>query len=147
MKTVNKSVLIWYTPREMYDLVTDVGRYSEFVPWCAGTRIIEEHSDGMTAEVAIAFGGVRQTFTTRNVHTIDSQVNIELLDGPFSHLEGQWSFLPLGDGSQRACKVGLAINYRLNSSALGTLAAPAIGKIATELVGAFVKRAEQIYGD
>lgn len=147
MKTVNKSVLIWYTPHEMYDLVTDVKRYSEFLPWCEATRILEEHGDGMTAQVAIAFGGVRQTFTTRNVHTIGSQVNIELLDGPFSHLEGQWRFLPLGDGSQRASKVDLVINYRLNSSTLGKLAAPAISKIATDLVGAFVKRAEQVYGN
>ena len=147
MKTVNKSVLIWYSPREMYDLVTDVKRYSEFLPWCEGTRIVEEHEGGMTAEVAMSFGGVRQTFTTRNVHMTDSQVDMELLDGPFSHLDGQWSFLALGDGSQRACKVELAINYRLNSSTLGKLAAPAIEKIATDLVGAFVKRAEQVYGD
>ena len=147
MKTVNKSVLIWYSPHEMYDLVTDVKRYSEFLPWCDGARIIEEHGNGMTAEVAISFGGVRQTFTTRNVHTTDSQVEMELLDGPFSHLDGQWSFLPLGDGSQRACKVELAVNYSLASSTLGKLAAPAFEKIASELVDAFVKRAQQVYGD
>lgn len=147
MKTVNKSVLIWYSPREMYDLVTDVKRYSEFLPWCESARIVEEHGNGMTAQVAIFFGGVRQTFTTRNVHITDSQVDMELLDGPFSHLDGKWSFLSLGDGSQRACKVELALNYRLNSSTLGKLAAPAIDKIASDLVGAFVKRAEQVYGD
>ena len=147
MKTVNKSVLIWYSPREMYDLVTDVRQYSEFLPWCDEARIIEQHSDGMTALVFISFGGVRQTFTTRNIHTTDSRVNMQLLDGPFSNLDGQWSFLPLGDGSQRACKVELAIRYRLNSSTLGKLAAPAIDKIASDLVGAFVKRAEQVYGE
>ena len=146
MKTVNKSVLIWYSPREMYDLVIDVKRYSEFLPWCEGARVVEEHGDGMTAELAISFGGVRQTFTTRNVHTTDSRVDMELLDGPFSHLDGQWSFLPLGDGSQRACKVKLAVNYRLSSSTLSRLAGPAFDKIATELVDAFVKRAEQVYG-
>ena len=147
MKTVNKSVLIWYSPREMYELVTDVKRYSEFLPWCDSARILEEHVVGMTAELTISFGGVRQTFTTRNVHTTDSQVDMQLLDGPFSHLDGQWSFLALGDGSQRACKVELVVNYRLNSSTLGKLAAPAIDKIATDLVSAFVKRAEQVYGD
>ena len=146
MKTVNKSVLIWYSPREMYDLVTDVQRYPEFLPWCNGARIVEEHGDGMTAEVSISFGGVRQAFTTRNVHTQDSQVDMELLNGPFSHLDGQWSFLPLGDGTQRACKVELAVNYRLNSSTLSKLAGPAFEKIATELVDAFVKRAERVYG-
>ena len=147
MKTVNKYVLIWYSPREMYNLVTDVAGYSEFLPWCDEARIIKKHADGMTAQLSISFGGVRQTFTTRNIHTTDRQVNMELLDGPFSHLDGQWSFLPLGDGSQRACKVELAINYRLNSSTLGKLAAPAIDKIASDLVGAFVKRAEQVYGE
>nr|WP_315491439.1 type II toxin-antitoxin system RatA family toxin [uncultured Rhodoferax sp.] len=147
MKTVNKSVLIWYSPREMYDLVTDVKRYSEFLPWCDGARIIEETGTGMTAELSISFGGVRQTFTTRNVHTTYSQVEMELLNGPFSHLDGQWSFVALGDGSQRACKVELAVNYRMNSSTLGKLAAPAIDKIASDLVGAFVKRAEQVYGN
>ncbi len=147
MKTVNKSVLIWYSPREMYDLVTDVRQYSEFLPWCDEARIIEQHSDGMTAQVFISFGGVRQTCTTRNIHATDSRVNMQLLDGPFSNLDGQWSFLPLGDGSQRACKVELAIRYRLNSSTLGKLAAPAIDKIASDLVGAFVKRAEQVYGE
>lgn len=146
MKTVNKSVLIWYSPREMYDLVTDVQRYPEFLPWCDGTRIVEEHGDGMTAEVSISFGAVRQTFTTRNVNTQGSRVDMELLDGPFSHLDGQWNFKRLGDGSQRACKVELAVNYRLNSSTLSKLAGPAFDKIATELVDAFVKRAEQVYG-
>jgi ribosome-associated toxin RatA of RatAB toxin-antitoxin module len=146
MKTVNKSVLIWYSPREMYDLVTDVKRYSEFLPWCEDTRIVEEHDDGMTAEVSLSFGGVRQTFTTRNVHTIDRQVDMELLDGPFSHLAGQWSFIPLGDGSQRACRVELALDYRLNSATLGKLAGPALDKVAAELVDAFVKRAEHVYG-
>ena len=146
MKTVNKSVLIWYSPREMYDLVTDVRRYPEFLPWCDGARIVEEHGDGMTAEVSISFGAVRQTFTTRNVHTQDRRVAMELLDGPFSHLDGQWCFLPLGDGSQRACRVELAVNYSLNSSTLSKLAGPAFDRIATELVDAFVKRAEQVYG-
>ena len=146
MKTVNKSVLIWYSPLEMYDLVTDVQRYPEFLPWCDGTRIVEEHGGDVTAEVSILFGVVRQTFTTRNVNTQGSRVDMELLDGPFSHLDGQWNFKPLGDGTQRACRVELAVNYRLNSSTLSTLAGPAFDKIATELVEAFVKRAEQVYG-
>ncbi len=146
MKTVNKSVLIWYSTREMYDLVTDVQRYPEFLPWCDGTRIVEEHSDGVTAEVSISFGAVRQTFTTRNVNIQDSRVDMELLHGPFSHLDGQWNFLRIGDGTQRACRVELAVNYRLNSSTLSKLAGPAFDKVATDLVDAFVKRAEQVYG-
>ena len=147
MKTVHKSVLIWYSPQEMYQLVTDVNRYSEFLPWCAHAHLVEEHDNGATAEIGIAFAGVTQTFTTRNVHTPGSQVLIQLVNGPFSQLDGQWDFVPLGDGMQRACKVELTMNYGFNSSTLSKLVGPVFDKIAATLVDAFVKRAQQMYGE
>jgi ribosome-associated toxin RatA of RatAB toxin-antitoxin module len=147
MKTVHKSVLIWYSPREMYVLVTDVPRYAEFLPWCAHARVVEEHADGMTAELGIAFSGVRQTFSTRNTHVPDRQVRVELLNGPFSRLDGHWNFSALGDGSQRACKVELTLHYGFDSPTLGKLVGPVFDKIAASLVDAFVKRAQQVYGD
>jgi ribosome-associated toxin RatA of RatAB toxin-antitoxin module len=147
MKTVHKSVLIWYSPREMYVLVTDVNRYAQFLPWCEDARVVEEHDNGMTAEMQISFGGVRQTFSTRNRHTPDSQVHMQLLNGPFSRLDGEWNFLPLGDGSQRACKVELTLNYGFDSSTLSKLVSPVFDKIAASMVDAFVKRAQQVYGD
>lgn len=146
MKTVQKSVLIWYSPGEMYALVIDVNQYSRFLPWCDKARVVEDHDNGMTAEMGISFGGIRQTFTTRNVHVPDSRVDMELRDGPFSHLVGQWNFLPVGDGSQRACKVELTLSFGFDNSALGKLVSPVFEKIAASLVDAFVKRAEQVYG-
>jgi ribosome-associated toxin RatA of RatAB toxin-antitoxin module len=83
MKTVHKSVLIWYSPQEMYVLVTDVDQYSKFLPWCESARVVEERADGMIAEMGIAFGGVHQKFSTRNVHVADSRVDMELLNGLF----------------------------------------------------------------
>jgi len=147
MKTVHKSVLIWYSPHEMYVLVTDVDQYARFLPWCEHARVVEQHEDGMTAEMGISFGGVRQTFSTRNVHVPDSQVHMQLLNGPFSKLEGQWNFLPLGDGSQRACKVELTLNYGFDSSTLSKLVGPVFDKIAASMVDAFVKRAQDVYGE
>ena len=147
MKTVHKSVLIWYSPHEMYNLVTDVNRYSQFLPWCEHARVVEEHEDGMTAEMGIAFSGVRQTFSTRNLHIPDSEVRMQLLNGPFSQLEGQWNFTPLGDGSQRACKVELTLNYGFDRSALSAVVSPVFDKIASSMVDAFVKRAKQVYGE
>ena len=128
-------------------LVTDVNHYSKFLPWCERARVVEEHDDGMTAEMGIAFGGVHQTFSTRNVHVQDSQVHMQLLNGPFSKLEGQWNFVPLGDGSQRACKVELTLNYGFDRSPLSSLVSPVFDKIAGSMVDAFVKRAQQVYGD
>lgn len=147
MKTVNKSILIWYTPSEMYALVTDVNQYAQFLPWCDQARVVELHEDGMTAEIGIAFGGLHQKFTTRNTHQLNSAVNMKLLNGPFSQLDGQWRFLPLGDGSQRACKVELSLNYGFDSSTLSKLIGPVFDKIAANLVDAFVQRAQQVYGE
>ncbi len=147
MKTVNKSVLIWYRAEEMYALVTDVASYPQFLPWCDHASVLEESEAGMLAEVGIAIGSVRQTFTTRNVHTEARAVDMELVKGPFSRLDGHWRFLPLGDGSQRACKVEFRLHYGFDNATLGKLVGPVFDRIAVSMVDAFVKRAEQVYGD
>ncbi len=147
MKTVTKSVLIWYSPAEMYVLVTDIAQYPQFLPWCDHAKVLDHDQGGMTAEVGISFGGVRQTFTTRNTHTAPHRVALQLVKGPFSRLDGQWNFHPLGDGSQRACKVELSLNYGFDNATLGKLVGPVFDKIAANLVDAFVKRAQQVYGD
>lgn len=152
MKTVQKSVLIWYSPAEMFALVTDVPRYPEFLPWCDHARVLETHADGMTAEVGISFGGLRQSFTTRNTHVADQRVTLQLVSGPFSQLEGQWHFHALKSGAAgadvpvRACRVELALQYGFDNAALAMLVGPVFDKIAGSLVDAFVKRAEQVYG-
>lgn len=147
MKTVNKSVLIWYSPEEMYALVIDVAAYPEFLPWCDHASVLTADSHGMTAEIGIAFGGIRQTFTTRNVHTPGRAVALHLVDGPFSKLDGEWRFLPLADGAQRACRVELVLQYGFGNAVLGALVGPVFDRIAASLVDAFVKRAQQVYGD
>jgi ribosome-associated toxin RatA of RatAB toxin-antitoxin module len=145
MKTVEKSVLIWYSAAEMFALVTDVARYPEFLPWCDRAEVLESNAAGATAQVGISMAGLRQTFTTRNTHEADRRVGMALVDGPFSSLDGAWTFLPIGDGHQRACRVGLQLNYGFASQALAALVGPVFDKIAGSLVDAFVKRAEQIY--
>jgi ribosome-associated toxin RatA of RatAB toxin-antitoxin module len=147
MKTVKKSVLIWYSPQEMYDLVTQVEHYPQFLPWCDHGRVIAGDANGMTAEVGISFGGIRQTFTTRNEHILNRQVSIKLVNGPFSHLDGEWHFVPLGDASQRACRVEFTLNYGFSSALLAKLVGPVFDKIAGSLVDAFIKRAAQVYGE
>ena len=147
MKTVSKSVLIWYSPQEMYVLVTEVEHYPKFLPWCDRARVVTADATGMTAEVGISFSGIRQTFTTRNEHVPGRQVAMTLVNGPFSHLDGEWNFLPLGDGSQRACKVELKLSYGFNNAMLGKVVGPVFDKIASSLVDAFVKRAGQVYGE
>ena len=146
MKTVHKSVLIWYSAAEMFALVTDVEKYPQFLPWCDRAAVLERDEHGMRAEVGIAFGGIHQSFTTRNEHVADREVAMKLIDGPFSRLDGHWTFSPVGDAAQRSCKVELRLHYGFKSAALATLVGPVFDKIAGSLVDAFVKRAEQVYG-
>ena len=146
MKTIQKSVLLWHSAHEMFSLVTDVQHYPQFLPWCDHAEIVERSGEGMTAKVGMAIGGLRQSFTTRNRHVDDRQVLMELVDGPFSHLEGCWDFVPLGDGAQKACKVEFRLSYGFSSKTLATLVGPVFDKIAGSLVDAFVKRADQVYG-
>lgn len=146
MKTVSKSVLIWYSPEEMFSLVVGIEQYPQFLPWCDRACVLEQDSTSMLAEVGIAFSGIHQSFVTRNTHEAGRRVQMHLVRGPFSQLEGDWQFLPVGDGTQRACRVKLELRYGFDNAALAALVGPVFDRIAKSMVEAFVKRAEQVYG-
>ena len=148
MKHVKKTVLIWYTPRETYELVTGVEQYPQFLPWCERSEVLERHDGGMTARLALHYMGVRHAFTTRNEHVRGESVVVSLVDGPFSLLDGTWLFLPLGrPGSEaQACKIDFDLRYAFSSKALETAVSPVFDRIANTFVDSFVKRAEVVYG-
>jgi ribosome-associated toxin RatA of RatAB toxin-antitoxin module len=149
MKDVKKSVLLWYSPREMYVLVTNVPDYPQFLPWCERAEVVEQNADGMTARLHMSYAGVRHSFTTLNHHVADASVKIGLVDGPFSELQGDWKFLPLptpaGEPAQ-ACRIEFQLRYAFSNRALEAVLSPVFDRIANTLVDSFVKRAEQVYG-
>jgi ribosome-associated toxin RatA of RatAB toxin-antitoxin module len=159
MKHVKKSVLLWYSANEMYRLVTAVADYPRFLPWCERAEVLESRADGMTARLHLNYHGVRHAFTTRNLHAPDESVRVELVDGPFSKLEGSWQFVHLGSPAATddaallagatapsACKIEFDLAYAFSGSALEAVISPVFGRIAHSLVDAFVQRAEQVYG-
>jgi ribosome-associated toxin RatA of RatAB toxin-antitoxin module len=149
MKHVKKSVLIWYSPREMYALVTEVRDYPAFLPWCERAEVLEQRDTGVTARLHLSYLGVRQAFTTRNEYTPDESVVLALVDGPFSLLDGTWRFnaLPVSEGATaKACKVEFDLRYNFANGALEALVSPVFDRIANTFVDSFVKRAEQVYG-
>ena len=150
MKHVKKSVLLWYSPAEMYRLVTDVPLYPEFLPWCERGEVLEQHEAGVTARIHLAYAGVRHAFTTRNDHRPDQQVTMALVDGPFSLLEGTWDFVPLGQAGsdgQQACRIEFDLRYAFSGRALEVVLSPVFDRVANTFVDSFVKRAEQVYGE
>jgi ribosome-associated toxin RatA of RatAB toxin-antitoxin module len=149
MKHVKKSVLLWYSPAEMYALVTTVEDYPQFLPWCERAEVIERQSEGMTARLHLAIKGLHHSFTTRNLHVPDESVVVDLVDGPFSQLDGHWKFVALtkpAEDEARACRIEFELRYAFSNSAFEAVLSPVFDRVANTLVDSFVKRAEQVYG-
>jgi ribosome-associated toxin RatA of RatAB toxin-antitoxin module len=153
MKHVKKSVLLWYSAQEMYDLVTDVPHYPKFLPWCDRAEVLTSSAEGMTARLHLSYHGLRHAFTTRNTHVPGRSVVLALVDGPFSVLDGTWEFVPVGaaaagEGTEapKACRIEFDLRYAFSSRALEAMVSPVFDRIANTFVDAFVQRAEQVYG-
>jgi ribosome-associated toxin RatA of RatAB toxin-antitoxin module len=149
MKSLHKSVLIWYSPEQMFAVVTDVARYHEFLPWCHESSVMEQTVQGMKANIGMRLAGFKQGFTTHNQHITKADgsraVQMELIDGPFSKLGGTWSFDSIHGSSTPACKVTLDLSYEIKNALLQMAIGSAFDKIASSLVDAFIDRAKKIY--
>lgn len=142
MPQVKKTVLLPYSDRQMFDLVHDIDAYPEFLPWCGGADVRPLADDRLEATLVIAFRGLRQSFTTRNRYVAPTRISMELVDGPFASLTGQWLFRAL---RADACKVEFELDY-VFAGVLGRALAPVFDQIAGSMVDAFVQRAESIHG-
>ena len=153
MKHVKKSVLLWYSPREMFDLVVDVASYPKFLPWCQKAEVLGDEAGAVTARLHLAYAGVRHAFTTRNSHVPGESVTMSLVDGPSSRLDGSWRFIPIGtpaasrpEAGPQACRVEFELSYAFSSRPLEMVVSPVFDRIANTFVDAFVARAEQVHG-
>lgn len=142
MARVEKSVLVSHTAERMFELVDRVEEYPAFLPWCGGTELIMRDEHRTVATLQIAYMGIRQSFTTENAKQHPREMQIRLQEGPFSKMEGDWLFLPLGSD---ACKVEFRLQYVFSSRMMETILAPVFGHITNTFVDAFVRRADEIY--
>jgi len=141
--TIRKSALVPYSADEMYALVADIESYGQFLPWCGGARVLERGPDSVTASIRIAYRGVNNAFTTRNVLTPGRGMELRLVDGPFRRLTGHWRFEPL---EERACKVSLDLDFEFSNRLIAFAVGPVFESIAGSLVDSFRTRAESLYG-
>lgn len=144
MHTVQRSVLVPFSCSQMFKLVADVDKYPEFMPWCGGSAVHREDEDGMEASVTISIAGLKQTFTTRNTHDFPNNIKIELIDGPFSALTGNWHFQELAPD---ACKIVYTMQYKFSSRALEAVVGPVFNRIASSFIDSFTQRAQHVYSD
>lgn len=139
---INKTALVMHPAERMFELVNDIARYPEFLPWCAGTEIHEQSDEQITASLEIAKGGIRQRLTTLNRLQSPEFIDICLVDGPFQNLAGRWQFRPL---DQRACKVILTLEFEFSGSLSRMTFGPVFSQAANTMVDAFCRRADQLY--
>lgn len=143
MADVFKTVLIAHSAERMYELVTDVSKYPEFLPWCGGVEIFEQSESVLEAKIHIKFKGLEQFFHTRNNNIRPTSIDMVFVDGPFKKFHGKWTFTPLRED---ACKIEFQLHYEFENFVLEKVIGPVFGLIAGTFVDGFVKRADQVYG-
>ena len=144
MKTIEHSAYLDYSAEQMYRLANDVAHYSEFLPWCAATKVISESETAMTASITVKKGPVEQSFTTDNTLDKNAAIHMQLRDGPFKTMTGQWTFKPLSD---TACKASFTLQFEFESKLLALALSPLFEKIANTMIDAFVARAGEVYSE
>jgi ribosome-associated toxin RatA of RatAB toxin-antitoxin module len=143
MADVQKTVLIRYSAERMFNLVTDVADYPNFLPWCGGVEIRHQDETSMEARIDIRFKGIHQHFATHNTQQRPTRIDMEFTEGPFKKFTGYWNFIPLRDD---ACKIEFALHYEFSNVILEKLIGPVFSHIANTFVESFVKRAAERYG-
>jgi len=137
MHHLKKSVTAPCSAARMFELVADVERYREFLPWCTGSRILEQKDGEVVAEIHVGHGSASTSFATRNRNQPYKLVEMQLVDGPFKALEGSWHFEALPDGG---CRATLELEFDFAGHILGTLFDLVFKEAMENLVSAFRKQ-------
>ncbi|WP_105201025.1 MULTISPECIES: type II toxin-antitoxin system RatA family toxin [unclassified Pseudoalteromonas] len=145
MPQIEKSALVMYSSKEMFDLVNDVDAYPEFLPHCSDAKVFAQQQNHMRAGLEISKAGLKKWFTTEN--TLDAEqhtIALALVDGPFKHLHGHWQFMPL---DEHACKVSLKLEFEFASKLVEMAFGRVFNEVAKNMVQAFTQRAKVVYGE
>lgn len=144
MTHIQRSALLPYPARHLYDLVNRADRYPEFLPWCSRAEILHETDTGMRARLTVAKAGMTQAFTTLNALIPGQRIELRLEDGPFSELHGVWEFKALGE---HACKISLDLHFNYAGPLIKATLGPLFNQAANNMVEAFCQRAKELHGN
>lgn len=140
---IQRSAQVPFSASRMFDLVADIESYPRFLPWCRGARVVPQGDGEVEATLEIAKGPLRKSFTTRNRLHPGRRIDLQLVQGPFRHLEGHWLFEDLGEAGS---KVSLELEFDVGGALLRRTLGPVFSEIANTLVDAFCRRARSVYG-
>ncbi len=131
-----------YSPEQVFDLVADVERYPEFLPWCKAARILERGERHFIAQLIISFKHITEQYTSRVELYPHERIEVTMLEGPFEHLSNQWEFHPEKDGTRIEFCIDFSFRYKWMDRLIGGLFTRAAEKMST----AFMEHADALYG-
>lgn len=143
MPQIQRSALVSYSASQMYSLVNDVEAYSAFLPGCGGVKVHQASEQEMLASVQIVKAGINKWFTTRNQLSCGERIEMQLVEGPFRSLVGNWHFTELDEA---ACKISLSLEFEFSGKLVELAFGKVFNQVASNMVDAFVARAKEVYG-
>ena len=133
-----------YTPEQMFDLVADVKRYPEFLPWVAATRVRSDSETLMVADLVVGFRALKETFTSRVTKQRPSELTVDYVEGPLKFLHNSWKFRPDGKGGT---EIHFCVDFAFKSRIFERLAGQMFDRALRRMTAAFEARAHELYGD
>ena len=134
--------ILTYTPEQLFDLVADVGRYQEFLPWVAATRVRLDTDQEMLADLVVGFKALKETFTSRVRKTRPAEIEIDYVEGPLKFLHNSWKFRPVPGGTE----VDFCVDFAFKNRLFEALAGQMFDRALRRMISAFEARAGDLYG-
>ena len=132
-----------FSQAQLFDLVADVERYPEFLPWCVAARVIRRQDNVVHADLVVGFRMFRERFTSKVTLNPPGRVDVEYIKGPFRYLNNHWLFEPVGEG---CCAIDFYIDFEFRSRLFQRAITPLFNEAVRHMVSAFETRAHKLYG-
>ncbi len=143
MPGIRETRTLPYSAEQMFDLVADVARYPEFLPWVIATRVKSDSDGEMVADMLVGFKALREKFTSKVLKQRPDRLEVIYLDGPMRDLDNVWRFRPLPDGG---CEIDFCVDFTFKNMMFEVLAGQYFDRAFRKLVTAFETRANELYG-
>ena len=144
MPKIHETHTLPYTAEQMFDLVADVDRYPEFLPWVVATRVRRDSETELTADMLVGFKALREKFTSKVIKDRPHRINVHYVDGPLRDLDNNWVFTDCGDN---CCEIDFRVDFAFKNIMFETLAGQYIDRAFRKMVDAFEARAAELYGN
>ena len=132
-----------YTPEQMFDLVADVARYDEFLPWVSAVRVRSSSETEMVADLIVGFNAFKERFTSRVTKVKPTAITVDYIEGPLKYLKNEWRFEAAPEGGTN---VFFSVDFAFKSRLFETLAGAMFDRALRRMTGAFEQRATALYG-